>query len=267
MASSYDAMNDFMSLGIHRLWKDHFVSSLDPGRRPGGSPQSILDVAGGTGDIAFRMLDNAAKVHHDFETSVIVADINPDMLREGEKRALAQSYLPSDRISFRVENAETLESVPDNSVDLYTISFGIRNVTHIDQALKSAYRVLKPGGVFACLEFSKVSPAPLDAIYQQYSFSVIPLMGQLVAGDRDSYQYLVESIRKFPTQQDFAQMIRNAGFMTAGRGYEELTFGVASIWKGIKPLEVKVPTKPVEQAKVPTKVVEEVKVPAKEIKQ
>jgi 2-methoxy-6-polyprenyl-1,4-benzoquinol methylase len=145
----------------------------------------------------------------------------------------------ANRISFRVENAETLDSIPDNSVDLYTISFGIRNVTRIPMALKAAHRVLKPGGVFACLEFSKVSPAPLDAIYQQYSFSVIPLMGQLIAGDRDSYQYLVESIKKFPTQQEFAVMIKEAGFMNVGKGYEELTFGVASIWKGVKPLDSK----------------------------
>ncbi|KAI5853553.1 UbiE/COQ5 methyltransferase [Tricharina praecox] len=239
VAASYDTMNDVMSFGVHRLWKDHFVRSLDPGRKPGGQSLKILDVAGGTGDIAFRMLDNAAKVHHDFETSVVVADINGDMLREGEKRALAAGYLPSNRISFKVEDAETLSTIPSNSVDLYTISFGIRNVTRIQEALKSAHRVLKPGGVFACMEFSKVSPAPLEAIYQQYSFSVIPLMGQLVAGDRDSYQYLVESIKRFPSQQEFAQMIRDAGFLTAGRGYDELTFGVASIWKGIKPLEAK----------------------------
>lgn len=273
-------MNDAMSFGIHRLWKDYFVRSLNPGRRPGGQPMSILDVAGGTGDIAFRMLDHAEKINADRDTSVICADINADMLKEGEKRAVEQGYmssiyskappsralapfrfvsfhtyttsdrksttnnstvlvLPADRISFRVENAETLDSVPDNSIDLYTISFGIRNVTRIPLALAAAHRVLKPGGVFACLEFSKVSPAPLEAIYQQYSFSVIPLMGQLIAGDRDSYQYLVESIKKFPSQEQFAQMVRQAGFMSAGKGYEELTFGVASIWKGVKPLDPK----------------------------
>lgn len=143
----------------------------------------------------------------------------------------------ANRISFCVENAETLESIPDNSIDLYTISFGIRNVTSIPMALKSAHRVLKPGGVFACLEFSKVSPAPLDAIYQQYSFSIIPLMGQLIAGDRDSYQYLVESIKRFPSQSEFARMIKDVGLVNVGKGYEELTFGVASIWKGVKPLE------------------------------
>ncbi|KAG0634435.1 UbiE/COQ5 methyltransferase [Tuber brumale] len=236
VASSYDTMNDVMSFGIHRLWKDHFVRSLNPGRRPGGQPMSILDVAGGTGDIAFRMLDHSEKVNSDRETTVLCADINPDMLREGEKRAILNGY-DSNRISFRVENAETLESIPDNSVDLYTISFGIRNVTRIPMALRAARRVLKPGGVFACLEFSKVSPAPLDAIYQQYSFSIIPLMGQLVAGDRDSYQYLVESIKRFPSQSEFASMIKDAGLVNVGKGYEELTFGVASIWKGVKPLE------------------------------
>lgn len=130
-----------------------------------------------------------------------------------------------------------MNEIPDNSVDLYTISFGIRNVTDIPAALRSAHRVLKPGGVFACLEFSKVKPAPLDFLYQHYSFSVIPLMGQIVAGDRDSYQYLVESIKMFPTQERFAEMVQEAGFMLAGKGYEELTFGVSSIWKGVKPLK------------------------------
>lgn len=149
---------------------------------------------------------------------------------------LKLTLMTADRISFLVQNAETLDKIPDNSVDLYTISFGIRNVTDIPAALRSAHRVLKPGGVFACLEFSKVRPAPLDAIYQQYSFNIIPLMGQLVAGDRDSYQYLVESIRMFPSQEKFAEMIQDAGFVLPGKGFEELTFGVASVWKGIKPL-------------------------------
>jgi len=237
VASSYDVMNDVMSFGIHRLWKDHFVRSLDPGAKPGGQPMKILDVAGGTGDIAFRMLNNAASVHHDWDTSVICADINADMLREGEKRARANGILPSNRISFVEEDAERLSSIPDASVDLYTISFGIRNVTKIKEALKAAHRVLKPGGVFACLEFSRVKPALLNEVYQRYSFSVIPLMGQLVAGDRDSYQYLVESINRFPSQEEFADWIREAGFVTPGKGYEELTFGVANIWKGVKPVE------------------------------
>lgn len=199
---------------------------------------NILDVAGGTGDIAFRILDHATKINHDPFTRVTCADINADMLREGERRALATTpYGGTDRISFLVQNAETLDQIESNSIDLYTISFGIRNVTNIPAALKSAYRVLKPGGVFACLEFSKVRPRVLDEIYQRYSFSVIPMMGQLVAGDRDSYQYLVESIKMFPSQEEFAQMVEDAGFMLPGKGFEELTFGVASIWKGVKPLE------------------------------
>ncbi|KAI5789692.1 ubiE/COQ5 methyltransferase family-domain-containing protein [Peziza echinospora] len=237
VASSYDRMNDVMSLGIHRLWKDHFVRSLNPGRRPGGQPMQILDVAGGTGDIAFRMLDHATKVNGDHETRVTCADINADMLREGERRAIADTpYGGTNRISFLVQNAETLSEIPSSSQDLYTISFGIRNVTNIRKALASAYRVLKPGGVFSCLEFSKVRPSPLDFIYQQYSFNVIPIMGELVAGDRKSYQYLVESIRMFPSQEEFAEMVREAGFLLPGKGYEELTFGVASVWKGVKPL-------------------------------
>lgn len=234
-------MNDIMSAGVHRLWKDHFVRSLNPGRRPGGSPMNILDVAGGTGDIAFRMLDHATKVHHDAETRVTCADINADMLREGERRAKADTpYGGTPRISFLVQNAETLDAIPDNSVDLYTISFGIRNVTSIPAALAAAHRVLKPGGVFACLEFSKVRPAILDAVYQRYSFSIIPMMGQLVAGDRDSYQYLVESIKMFPSQEQFARMVQDAGLLLPGKGFEELTFGVASIWKGIKPSNVNI---------------------------
>ena len=228
-------MNDIMSAGIHRLWKDRFVRGLNPGRRPGGSPMSILDVAGGTGDIAFRMLDHATKIHNDMETHVTCADINVDMLREGERRAKADTpYGGTPRISFLAQNAETLDAIPDNSVDLYTISFGIRNVTNIPAALATAYRVLKPGGVFACLEFSKVRPAVLDAVYQRYAFSIIPMMGQLVAGDRDSYQYLVESIRMFPSQEQFTKMVQDAGFVLPGKGFEELTFGVASIWKGVK---------------------------------
>jgi len=198
---------------------------------------NILDVAGGTGDIAFRMLDHATEINHDTETRVTCVDINANMLREGERRSLVDTpYGGTGRISFLVQNAETLDAIPDNSVDLYTISFGIRNVTNISAALRSAHRVLKPGGVFACLEFSKVRSAILDAIYQRYSFSMIPMMGQLVAGDRDSYQYLVESIKMFPPQEEFAKMVEDTGFMLPGKGFEELTFGVVSIWKGVKPL-------------------------------
>lgn len=234
VASSYDRMNDVMSLGVHRLWKDDFVRNLNPGSRGNFAPMKILDVAGGTGDIAFRHLDHATDINFDHETTVEVVDINPEMLRFGQKRALETRYKNSDRISFKEQNAENLIGVPSESVDLYTIAFGIRNCTHIDRVISEAYRVLKPGGVFSCLEFSSVKPAPLAALYQRYSFSVIPLMGQIVAGDRDSYQYLVESIARFPSQERFAQMIQDAGFSISGKGYRDLTFGVAAIHTGVK---------------------------------
>ncbi|KAK9474206.1 putative ubiquinone biosynthesis methyltransferase mitochondrial precursor [Dipodascopsis tothii] len=250
VASSYDVMNDVMSLGVHRLWKDHFVSQLDPGRRPGGAPLQILDVAGGTGDIAFRMLDWAASVHNDHQSRVLVVDINPEMLAEGEKRcrSLGKHRIgnwvgdaagaafddDSSRIAFKVQNAEVLDAVPDNSQDLYTVAFGIRNFTNIPAALKTAHRVLKKGGVFACLEFSQVNTPVLSTLYREYSFNILPIMGQLVANDRDSYQYLVESIAKFPPQEKFAGMIRDAGFALAGKGYEDLTFGIAAIHIGVK---------------------------------
>ncbi|ANB14398.1 2-hexaprenyl-6-methoxy-1,4-benzoquinone methyltransferase [Sugiyamaella lignohabitans] len=234
VASSYDYMNDAMSLGIHRLWKDHFVSKLDPGRRAGGSPLSFLDVAGGSGDIAFRILDHAAKIHGDHESVMNVVDINPEMLAEGEKRSKETPYGNTSRINFKVQNAEFLDAIPDNSQDIYTVSFGIRNFTNIPAALATAHRVLKPGGVFACLEFSKVDNSILDTLYQQYSFNIIPLLGQVLVGDRDSYQYLVESIQRFPSQEQFAGMIQDAGFTLAGSGYENLSFGIAAIHTGVK---------------------------------
>lgn len=236
-------MNDFMSLGIHRLWKDQFVRGINPGLRisenndnmpsPGWN---ILDVAGGTGDIAFRLLDHAALVNGDTSTKVTVSDINPDMLEEGKKRSLSTQYRGSDRLKFVEANAEKLDMVESDSLDLYTVAFGIRNFTDKAAALREAYRVLKPGGVFACLEFSKVQNAIFEAFYKRWSFSAIPLIGQLVAADRDSYQYLVESIDRFPTQPQFRAMIQGAGFLTPGEGYENLTNGIAAIHKGIKPL-------------------------------
>lgn len=238
VASNYDYMNDAMSMGIHRLWKDYFVRKLDPGRRPGGPPLSFLDVAGGTGDIAFRIMDHAARIHGDRDSKMNVVDINPEMLAEGEKRAREQqtyTAVDPERISFKVQNAEILDAIPDESQDIYTVAFGIRNFTDVQAAINTAYRVLKPGGVFACLEFSKVDNALLDQIYQSYSFNLIPLMGQILIGDRDSYQYLVESIAKFPSQEEFANMIEKAGFTLGGEtGYENLTFGVAAIHTGVK---------------------------------
>ncbi|PGH07763.1 hypothetical protein AJ79_06151 [Helicocarpus griseus UAMH5409] len=242
VANSYDTMNDFMSLGIHRLWKDHFVRKLNPGSRyPSSNPDAkqgwnILDVAGGTGDIAFRMLDHATNINNDHNTRVTIADINPDMLAEGKKRSLETPYYNTERLSFMEANAESIPTIPDNSLDLYTVAFGIRNFTDKQAALNEAFRVLKPGGVFACLEFSKVTNGLFDGVYKQWSFSAIPLIGHLVAGDRASYQYLVESIERFPSQEEFRGMIQKAGFMTPGRGYENLTMGIAAIHKGVKPL-------------------------------
>lgn len=243
VATSYDTMNDLMSLGIHRLWKDSFVRSLNPGSRlprhdidNKSNGWNILDIAGGTGDIAFRMLDHATNINKDRETRVTVADINSDMLVEGEKRSLETPYYKSGRLTFMQANAESMPSIPDNSVDLYTVAFGIRNFTNKQSALVEAFRVLKPGGVFACLEFSRVSNNIFNEIYKRWSFSAIPLIGQVVAGDRASYQYLVESIEKFPSQREFRGMIQAAGFMIPGQGYENLTGGIAAIHKGVKPV-------------------------------
>ncbi|PFH62020.1 hypothetical protein XA68_15456 [Ophiocordyceps unilateralis] len=239
VADSYDKMNDLMSLGVHRLWKDRFVSSLDPGATdPPLRPQRILDVAGGTGDIAFRLLRRAHNHNANPNVHVTISDINPSMLAVGRQRSLNLPASHQASLSFLEANAEALPaSVKDDSLDLYTVAFGIRNFSNIPAALREAYRVLKPGGVFACLEFSKVDKYPLfNAIYKQWSFSAIPLIGQLVAADRDSYQYLVESIDKFPAQEEFRDMIVAAGFAAVGNGYENLTGGIAAIHKGIKPL-------------------------------
>ncbi|EFP81937.1 ubiquinone biosynthesis methyltransferase [Puccinia graminis f. sp. tritici CRL 75-36-700-3] len=241
VASSYDVMNDAMSLGIHRMWKDHYVKSLDP-----HGDIHCLDVAGGTADIGLRILDHARLVHSDRQTKVTILDINPDMLAEGQKKVNRSMYYGGDQIEFKLGNAQDLRasSIEDNSVDLYTIAFGIRNCTHIDAVLKEAYRVLKKGGRFSCLEFGKVNNPLLAGIYEMYSFNVIPNLGHILASDRDSYQYLVESIRRFPAQPKFAEMIQEAGFVLPGahkhlskdrnQGWEDLTFGVASIHNGIK---------------------------------
>lgn len=235
-------MNDLMSLGIHRLWKDNFVRSLQPGDNVKAtslnkeSPEGwhILDVAGGTGDIAFRMLDYSTEINGDHKTKVTVADINASMLAEGRRRSLDTVYGNTARLDFLEANAEKLESIADNSIDLYTVAFGIRNFTDKPAALREAYRVLKPGGVFACLEFSKVNNSIFNEIYKRWSFAAIPVIGQVVAGDRDSYQYLVESIERFPSQVEFRDMIRDAGFSIVGQGWEDLTGGIAAIHKGVK---------------------------------
>ncbi|CAO3649519.1 unnamed protein product [Cunninghamella blakesleeana] len=229
VAGKYDVMNDAMSFGIHRIWKDQFIRSMAPG--PG---TKLLDVAGGTGDIALRFLDYCRNIHRDSTASVTMVDINPHMLEEGKKRFQTTPYANTNQADFLVQNAENLVDIPDESVDVYTIAFGIRNCTHVDRVVKEAYRVLKPGGRFMCLEFSKVDNPVIGKVYDIYSFDIIPALGQIIANDRDSYQYLVESIRKFPSQQDFAQLIRDQGFKTIGTGYEDLTFGVAAIHSGFK---------------------------------
>ncbi|KAI1147704.1 ubiquinone/menaquinone biosynthesis methyltransferase [Nemania diffusa] len=241
VAESYDRMNDLMSFGWHRIWKDHFVSSLNPGYSASipPAPQRVLDVAGGTGDIAFRMLHHAHVVNANPNIHITISDINPSMLAVGKQRALALPAAQQATLTFLEADATCplpAAAVPANSLDLYTVAFGIRNFANIPAALAEARRVLRPGGVFACLEFSKVGNPLLDALYRRWSFSAIPLIGQLVAGDRDSYQYLVESIQRFPSQEEFRGLIEDAGFVVGGKGYEDLTGGVAAIHKGMKPL-------------------------------
>jgi demethylmenaquinone methyltransferase / 2-methoxy-6-polyprenyl-1,4-benzoquinol methylase len=219
-ASRYDQMNDLMSSGLHRLWKDDMITMLNPPK--GDRAFNALDVAGGTGDVAFRILDAGG-----VNTRVTVADISPEMVSEGQKRGHAEGRL--SRCSFTVGNAELL-AFPDQNFDSYTIAFGIRNVTHIDKALAEAYRVLKPGGRFLCLEFSHMEQAFAQKIYDAYSFTVIPAVGKVVTGDGQPYRYLVESIRVFPKQEEFAEKIRAAEFSKVT--YKNLTGGVVAIHSG-----------------------------------
>jgi demethylmenaquinone methyltransferase/2-methoxy-6-polyprenyl-1,4-benzoquinol methylase len=200
VAARYDLMNDLMSAGVHRIWKDAMVEWLGP--RPGWK---VLDVAGGTGDIAFRMVEMAR--NRGGEAGVTVCDINEQMLGEGRRRAAEKN---ESAIEWVCGNAEDLP-FPNCHFDAYTIAFGIRNVTHIDKALSEARRVLKPGGRFLCLEFSKVEVPGLDTLYDAYSFKLLPKIGGWVAKDEESYRYLAESIRRFPPQAEFARMIREAG--------------------------------------------------------
>ncbi|WP_339108790.1 bifunctional demethylmenaquinone methyltransferase/2-methoxy-6-polyprenyl-1,4-benzoquinol methylase UbiE [Thioclava sp. GXIMD4216] len=218
VASKYDIMNDLMSMGIHRIWKDAMMDWLAP--RPG---QKLLDVAGGTGDVAFRFLGRAPGA------TATVCDMTESMLIEGQKRAEAEDM--AERLDWIVGDAMALP-FEDNAFDVYTISFGIRNVTRVQEALNEAYRVLKPGGRLMVLEFSQIPNDLMQKVYDLYSFNIIPVMGQIVANDRDSYQYLVESIRKFPDQDTFLSMIRKAGFEQAS--YRNLTMGIAALHSGWK---------------------------------
>ena len=263
VASTYDTMNDLMSLGIHRLWKHRLLSLVDP------TPHTqLLDVAGGTGDIAFRFIENVRalplspyerRVQGDaaVTASVVVCDINPSMLTVGRDRAIQYGYLPppsapvdpssaspssspspsAPRSSLRVGlsfvegNAESLP-FPSDTFDAYTIAFGLRNVTEPSNALREGWRVLKRGGVLHCLEFSQVEWSVLNRAYDAYSFAVIPVLGEIVAGDRGSYEYLVESIRKWKGKEELAEMMREAGF--CGVRYENLSLGIAAIHSGYK---------------------------------
>jgi len=218
VASKYDVMNDAMSFGIHRIWKDAMMDWLAP--RAG---QRLLDVAGGTGDVSFRFLKRAGAGH------ATVLDLTEPMLVEGRKRAEAARLEGS--LDWIVGDAMALP-FDDNTFDVYTISFGIRNVTRPQEALNEAFRVLKPGGRLMVLEFSHIPNDMLQSLYDFYSFNAIPVMGKLITGDRDSYQYLVESIRKFPDQDSFLEMVNSAGFDNAK--YRNLSLGIACLHSGWK---------------------------------
>jgi demethylmenaquinone methyltransferase/2-methoxy-6-polyprenyl-1,4-benzoquinol methylase len=220
VARRYDLMNDLMSGGLHRVWKDVMITALNPPR--GDVPFALLDVAGGTGDIAFRAAKAAGSGFR-----ATVCDINADMLAVGHARAVTEHL--DHQVSFVEGNAEAL-AFADRSFDAYTIAFGIRNVPRIDAALREAFRVLKPGSRFLCLEFSTVDVPGLDKIYDLFSFKVIPPLGRAVTGDAGSYQYLVESIRKFPKPNAFADMIRDAGF--ARVNWQILSGGIVALHSG-----------------------------------
>ncbi len=221
VAERYDIMNDLMSGGMHRVWKDALVTWLNPPHRSGWK---VLDVAGGTGDVAFRIVEAS-----DRNVEATVLDINASMLAVGKDRAVKRRLDPY--VTFVEANAEELP-FEDRAFDAYTVAFGIRNVPRIDRALTEAYRVLKPGGRFLCLEFSDVQLPLLDRAYEAWSFTAIPQIGKMVAGEAEPYRYLVESIRKFPNQANFAAMIRKAGFdRVTWRNYSG---GIAALHSGWK---------------------------------
>jgi demethylmenaquinone methyltransferase/2-methoxy-6-polyprenyl-1,4-benzoquinol methylase len=221
VAKRYDVMNDVMSAGMHRVWKDAMVAALHPRKDSG---YRTLDVAGGTGDIAFRIVEASDRKAH-----TTVLDINGSMLGVGAERAEKRKL--SENLTFVEANAESLPFEP-NSFDAYTVAFGIRNVPHIDVALKEAYRVLKRGGRLLVLEFSEVDMPLLERVYEEWSFRAIPRFGKMITGESEPYQYLVESIRKFPNQENFAAMIRTAGFSRVT--YTNYTGGIAALHSGWK---------------------------------
>ena len=222
VARRYDLMNDLMSGGLHRAWKDALVTAVNPPKSD--KPFALLDLAGGTGDVAFRVVEAGGT-----GTRVTVCDINADMLAVGRERARERGH--DEAVTFEQGNAEELP-YPDRRFDCVTIAFGIRNVPRIERALAEAYRVLRIGGRFLCLEFSAVTVPGIDALYEFYSFNVIPRIGAAVTGDREAYQYLVESIRKFPRPERFADMIRAAGFRRVS--FTPMTAGVVALHSGWK---------------------------------
>jgi ubiquinone/menaquinone biosynthesis methyltransferase len=271
VANSYDVMNDLMSGGLHRAWKDYLiqVSQIETiasvvrrihtsqhqqqHQQPIGTSETInlqqgstfqiLDVAGGTGDIAFRFLDIAGCIERSKSSGIdpiqiTVCDINTEMLRVGEQRATqfyGRNVMDQTRaLQFMEGNAQNLYQFTDNTFDIYTIAFGLRNVTNVDLGLQEAYRVLKPGGRFMCLEFSQVPNHYLRTIYDSYSFHIIPTIGEVVANDRHSYQYLVESIRKFPNQEELTHRMNQVGFQMSK--YTNLTGGIVALHEGWKPI-------------------------------
>ena len=222
VAKKYDLMNDLMSAGTHRLWKNNMINCIDF-----FDNIKIIDVAGGTGDIAFRIAKKAQEKSLNYQIEVV--DINPQMLEVGRSRAVDMNLF--SHLNFVENDGENLKFA-DESFDVFTIAFGIRNFTNIDKGLREAHRVLKKGGKFICLEFSKVEDIFLQKIYDTYSFKIIPKIGEFILKDHDSYQYLVESIRKFPDQKSFTKLIENAGFSRVG--YQNLTFGACAIHWGFK---------------------------------
>ncbi|HCR86294.1 MAG TPA: bifunctional demethylmenaquinone methyltransferase/2-methoxy-6-polyprenyl-1,4-benzoquinol methylase UbiE [Alphaproteobacteria bacterium] len=222
VASKYDIMNDFMSFGLHHIWKRIFVNKIEPKQN-----SKLLDLAAGSGDISYNYLKNSRTKN--IKTEVVVSDINENMLEQSKPKFFDANF--SKDIKFEIINAEEIP-YPDNHFDFCTISFGIRNVTDIPKALSEIHRVLKPGGKFLCLEFSPVEEGVIKKIYDTYSFNVIPKVGKLITGDEASYQYLVESIRVFPKSDDFKNMLENAEFKNVR--FEKLTFGVVAIHTGWK---------------------------------
>ena len=222
VADRYDLMNDLMSGGLHRLWKDDLIAWLSPPR--GRAPYDLIDVAGGTGDIALRFA-RATQA----PASAVICDISPEMLDVGQRRVDEAGF--DKRVTCVLGNGEALP-FPDASFDAYTIAFGIRNMTRLDKALSEAFRVLKIGGRFLCLEFSQVEVPMLDRLYDFHSFEVIPRLGEVATGNKDAYQYLVESIRKFPDQEAFAAMVGEAGFDQIR--HRNLSGGIAAMHSGWK---------------------------------